>query len=158
MIDRYRWFGGIPRYVFADELETLFLAQHDGVSGMTSDQAVQIIRGQIKLVDNSAKSKPSSQVLGYWSEPPSNNPTVDIISDSVRDQVAVKAANYKWSLVSFNPVLFESVVRHYLQGKRKYECKLVPPKGIASVDVLTEYQELGDFGTVRLVSDPVEAV
>ena len=46
MIERYRWFGGIPRYVFADELETLFRAQHDAVSGLTCDQAVQIIRGE----------------------------------------------------------------------------------------------------------------
>ena len=85
LVERYRWFGGIPRFVFANEsmVQTHLTAQRDAVSGLSPEQAVQIARGEFKLVDNSEDKKPSSHVLGYWSEPPFKNPTVRVISDAV---------------------------------------------------------------------------
>ena len=155
----YRQFGGIPRRFTKDNIKrTQALNKQDQeVEGLTNQQAVNLLAGKTRLLDNSDKHRPSSAVMGYWCDPPFLTPTVDIISDRVRDRITFRVAHHKYSLIEDNPKLFEAYVRHCLREKCTYQCRKVPVKGSPTAWD-TEYKTLGGCNDVRLVTDLADAV
>lgn len=128
LLQRFRQFGGVPRWVLAIDIKQASIAQQIGIKALSYEHAKSIATDDVSALDTADRSQPSSWVMGYVSEPPSFNMhgTV-VISEFVHEEIWSRHLGSLWSEMlrskdsdTFGHA-FEAYVRNLMVAEHQFE-------------------------------------
>ena len=132
---RFELFGGIPRLILDDDVDSNFKNQQGAVIRLSDNQVQRIVEGNIGLLDNNDKSQPKSDVMGYTVEMKATGSLVFakgvpvLVSQSVQQMIYNTHAKALWNRMvnqgESGRLFFESYTRYLLStGPKDFICRL----------------------------------
>ena len=161
--DRYRIFGGVPRRVFAKDIQKDLESQDTAIFNMKEEHVTAIALGRMDAVGSFGTNAPKGIILAFV---PGNESTFtrvqqssssQLLSPVIREKISSLHMVHLWNImvqkgVIIGRALFEPYVRYLIQNRSlNLECRYISTN-------ITTVATIPRCTTIRLVADPAAIV